>query len=568
MRTSKSLTKTAHETGKSKHKPIGREASKPEPISTFQSSNPRNGSSNSEHEAREKGLQKLEQSAGIQPALFQPEMFTKKFMYLAYHFCCISDSSLSYVISVLLTCVSNLLSGLFLIQPYKSKPEFKIAPNLSGVIIGGSGTKKTPALNAVTKAIYDVEYEYSSASADEIDKLNSQRDRSIRVNNLLNQDMAKLTRTIHSIADESPQQVSELQQKIESFQRLLVHVPNQKFQLRKSIVCSPTEMGLERILAAQSAPLLLINDEISDFLETTCSSTRNAMRATLMTLMDGLGTKSFERANKDTTKLVNRALSIIGTAQPDRLSKLVKKVINNEIPVDGFLSRFALLVTNAEQELPESKFSFSQNNHEKCAQFWARLVRDCNQLSPVASVVPLDRTIVSFSAQAEEVYKEFIQSNQTRITKLKPLHQSLLLKQQSVVPSLALINAVFRKGGLSEFNHEILRVDITKAIAQTEVFESHFITFFKQSNNESYLALKLLEKLSESKSNFDRSHFTVSKIQKQDWSFFKTQESIKKALAVLQKYNQVYKKNRIKSTTGGRPTSFWSLSVAIEHMNS
>lgn len=509
------------------------------------------------HRAHESERKHLLQSAGVSPAKFSQADFNKDFLMLLTYFRFMSSSFLMYLTPFLLGCAGSLLSGLFLIQPFRNRPDFKVVSNMSGLVIGKSGTKKSPALNAVTKAIFEFEKSHMAQAANEISALNKQREVNKLCNRKINDELAKHQLALLSAEENEPERAVDISIAIDSLKQKLIDIEESTYKSRKLVVSSPTQMGLVRTLSEQSTPLILVKDEISDFIETTCGKTGNASRALLMVLMDGQGTESFERANRETVKLVDRSLAIFGSAQPDRLNNFVNKVITGDIPVDGFLSRFQLITAPTELKYSQPK-AMSALTQEKMAKYWDNFIKDCNPFSAVANAQPLQRRTVYFTAEAEDIYRDRIKFNEERSEQLKPLHQSYVSKQQSTIASLALINAVFRQHSVANFDCEINADDVVKAIRQAHVFESHFTVFFKQIGTDSYLAVTLLEKLEKTKSSIDKYNFTVNAIYQQCWSGFKSKEAIKKALNILEEYSMVYKKHH-ENPKGGRPTEYWSL---------
>lgn len=516
-----------------------------------------NDSENAERESYEFNYNALEIAAAVRPSEFKSQMFNDHFMKYVNVFSQASDSHTAYVVATLHACISSLLSGLYLIRPDKGNPSFTISPNLSGLLIGNSGVKKSPALNAITNAIYAREDQIAVLAEEELIKLNRKSELVRRRNNTISQEINKLERAKLRHEDNDHLKAKDLEKEIANLSSKIEDVSQNKFTTRKLVVGSPTLMGLVSILSQQSTPLMLVKDEISDLVCNILSPIGDSQRALFMVLMDGQGTESYERANKEAIKLTERSISIIGTAQPERLNSLITNIHNGKVPNDGFLSRFSLIVyPNTRDSLKNSELLNSAELSESIKK-WEALVAELDIHNPVASIEAISRKTVCFTPQALAAYNKFRCENRIQKDQLHSLYQSLLSKQESIVASLALINAVFRRNSISEFQGNIKENDVKMAIQQVKVYESHFAYFFKLKREESYLALTLLNKIKSSK--FDNTDFTVSQIYKQDWSQFKTKESVESALNRLEELQLASVRHPMKRQDGGRPTIYWSL---------
>ncbi len=422
-----------------------------------------------------------------------------------------------FMATAIVVAIASAIGRSYQIKP-KEHDDWKVTPNLWGVILGGPSFLKSPAISTALKPIKSAEKELQLTYNKELV--------------IYQQEMELFDIELKHAKNEAKECVAN--GKKSDAQKLLSAVnktrPTPPVQHRL-MANDATSEKLGELLKDNPNGILVFRDEFSGFLKITENPSKPNDRSFYLESWNGDGSYTYDRIGRGTIVVESMVISILGTIQPGVYMSYIQKTIKQGSGDDGFAQRFQLSTypdgIDNWKNIDRKPDEIAQDGYNKLI---ATLIEKAK--------LPIHR-VLDFSSDAQKIFNTW--RNELENHKLKnqddhPAIISHLAKYRSLMPSIALIMH------LIEHAHSDVVPPVSKEAAELACkwcvyLESHARRIYSlATNHELTAATLILNKITAGKIN---NRFNVRDIQRKCWSGLNDNELIKKGLELLGEHNYI-----------------------------
>jgi putative DNA primase/helicase len=338
----------------------------------------------------------------------------------------------------------------------KRRDDWRVIPNLWGVVVGRPGVMKSPALSETLKPL------------DRLQALASDLHREAMRDHEIN---AKLDGMKGKDAETKAMKLVTRGNRLEAEQLLMNSASGGEAApvLRRYKVTDSSMEALGEILIENPWGVLAYRDELNGLLRSLDKEGQEGGRAFYLQGYDGNQSYTFDRIGRGRNlHIPSVCIAMLGGIQPGKLASYIRDAVSGGAGDDGLLQRFGLLVwpdvggewINIDR-LPDTP--------AKRAAFDTFHWIDAMQPGTDPETGEPAPAVFRFSADAQAEFDEWRFSFETdlRSGEHHPAMESHLSKYRKLVPALALVCAL--ADGETEVSHDSL----LRALAWAEYLQSH-----------------------------------------------------------------------------------------------
>jgi putative DNA primase/helicase len=430
--------------------------------------------------------------------------------------------------------LSGLIGARAVVAP-KARDDWRVVPNLWGLIVGRPGVMKSPALAQVLAPLQRLEAterELWQAAHDswELD---------CKVAELAGKASEK---EAMKVASKDPAKARALLQPTDT--------PAEP-TMRRYLVNDATVEKLADLLVTNPWGLTVYRDEIHGLLCSMDRQGQEGARGFYLTGYDGNQGHAVDRIGRGESYVPRVCLAMLGGIQPGKVQSYVRDAVAGGAGDDGLLQRFGLAVW------PDIDAGYDHVERwpdtaakQKAWSVFERL----NQLQPATDTEPQEWR---FSPAAQELYREWIIPFETEIRgdELHPALVSHLAKYRKLIPALALIFALVDTPDSGNVIHE---AELIRAMAWGDYLRSHAERLYSAAViPETAGAHALLAKIKAGKLHDSEGvlldAFEPWRVSTKGWARLTSPDEVRKAANVLADYGWLAREVTAPSARGGRP---------------
>jgi putative DNA primase/helicase len=431
--------------------------------------------------------------------------------------------------------ISSLIGARAVVAP-KARDDWRVVPNLWGLIVGRPGVMKSPALGEVLKPLHRLE-------ATERKQWKQTHDEWA-----MDSKLAELTTKANE------QQAGKLAVKDKARARALlvpVETPAEP-QARRYVVNDSTVEALGEILEANTWGLLSYRDEIHGLLSSMDREGQEGSRGFYLQAYDGNQGYTVDRIKRGTHYIPRLCLAMLGGTQPGKAQSYVRDAVSGGAGDDGLLQRFGLAVW------PDVSREFQRVDQwpdTPAKQAAWEVFERLNQLQPASET---DAQEWRFTPEAQALYWEWVEPFETEIRgeELHPALISHLSKYRKLVPALALIFAMVDTPNSGNLIHDR---ELLRALEWADYLRTHAERLYAAAViPETAGAKQLLDKIKAGKlcdgNGVLLEAFTPRLVAVKHWAGLGTPDAVRKAADLLADYGWLARDVLPTGAAGGRPS--------------
>lgn len=434
-----------------------------------------------------------------------------------------------------LVALSSLIGARAVVAP-KARDDWRVVPNLWGLIVGRPGVMKSPALGETLKPLHRLE-------ATEREQWQAAHDAWE-----LDCKVAELA------AETNEKEARRLAAKDPSKARALLtpaDLPEEP-TARRYVVNDATVEKLGEILESNPWGTLSYRDEIHGLLCSMDRQGQEGARAFYLQAYDGNQGYTVDRIGRGTRHIPRACLAMLGGIQPGKVQSYVREAVAGGSGDDGLLQRFGLAVwpdVNREFVYVDQ---WPDTPAKQAA--WAVFER-LNQLQPASDTEPHEWR---FSPEAQTLFVEWLEPFETEIRgeELHPALVSHLAKYRKLIPALALLFALVDTPDSGGVIHER---ELLRALAWGDYLRTHAERLYAAAViPETAGARLLLDKIRSGKladsNGVLLDAFTPRLVAVKHWAGLATPDAVRKAADMLADYGWLAREAVPTGAAGGRPS--------------
>lgn len=477
-------------------------------------------------------------------ALFDPELLPEALrgwvMDIAERMQCPPDFPAAGAIAAL----SSLIGARAVVAP-KQHDDWRVVPNLWGLIVGRPGVMKSPALGEVMKPLHRLE----SAEREQWQAAHEAWELDAKVAELAGKANEKQAA---SLAAKDPAKARALLAPAE--------LPTEP-TMRRYVVNDGTQEALADLLVQNPWGVLVYRDEVHGLL---CSMNRQGQegaRGFYLTGYDGNQGHAVDRIGRGHSYVPRVCMAMLGGIQPGKVQSYVREAVTGGAGDDGLLQRFGLAVWPDIKQEFRLVDKWPDTPARQAA--WAVFER-LNQLLPATDDDPVEWR---FSPEAQAIFYEWWVPFETGIRgdDLHPALVSHLAKWRKLIPALALIFAMVDTPGSGSVIHER---ELIRALAWGDYLRTHAVRLYAAATvPETAGAHALLAKI---KAGSLRDGdgvlwegFTPRLVAVKHWAGLSTPGDVRKAAELLADYGWLARETAPTGSAGGRPSERYLIHPAL-----
>jgi putative DNA primase/helicase len=463
--------------------------------------------------------------------------------------------------TALMISIATLIGTKLGVYPKKNDPDFYVSSTLWGMIIGKSGSMKTPAQSIAMQKIQSLHNNILKESEGKV---------------LAHKKAIKRIQTQINRHEKNGGNLDEIHTLNDQLEDLYANAP----ALQTIIVNDATREALHSAVANTQNGVLLKLDEIKTLFNIIDKFGSEAYRQTLLEFWNGTESLTSLRVGSGHTYTRRGYVSILGGIQPKTLMNYIKTSELKGTADDGFLYRFQLTF---HPQLPPFKDSDNAPNMEivkELGDIMEFLLKwdsqnDPNKMDYRSSYNEI--VGISFDPQAQVIFSQWYEQLMTRIrsdsdhSKRVDFDEDklneLLSKYAAIVCKIALVYHAIEAAPKGEISGFISKLNLLRAIVVSDILEEHgkkiYASGKKGGDGDTNLALMILLKYRSetSRSKAHTSGMSVSNISR-DWFYDNIDKSdIEDALELL--INHGWLESQF-ITGSNRPTTKYKL---IRHVH-
>jgi putative DNA primase/helicase len=434
-----------------------------------------------------------------------------------------------------ITALSGLIGARAVVSP-KQHDDWRVVPNLWGLIVGRPGVMKSPALGEVLKPLHRLESDEREQwqAAHEAWELDCK--------------VAELA------AKQNEKQAANVAAKDPAKARALLAPVDQPTEptMRRYVVNDSTVEALADLLVENPWGLLVYRDEVHGLLCSMDRQGQEGARGFYLTGYDGNQGHAVDRIGRGHSYVPRVCLAMLGGIQPGKVQSYVREAVTGGAGDDGLLQRFGLAVWPDIQQEFKLVDRWPDTPAKQAA--WAVFER-LNQLQPATDTDPVEWR---FSPEAQALFYEWWQPFETGIRgdDLHPALVSHLAKWRKLIPALALIFALVDTPDSGGVIHE---TELLRALAWSDYLRTHAERLYSAAVvPETGAAHALLAKIETGKlvvsDGVLLESFTPRVVASKHWAGLGTPEAVRKAADLLVDYGWLRREVTPTGVAGGRPS--------------
>jgi hypothetical protein len=422
--------------------------------------------------------------------------------------------------------------------------------NISGLIVGDSGTRKSGALDVSKRLLAHLEKGYAEFNA--------------RIKKEYQLELARkeLELKKYKKGTDIDESKIALQAEIKEMQQL--GYPTKLIQTSDSTIES-----LQNLLqyGINHRGIIVLKDEISSLFSTMLTTNRSNDRGFYMEGAKGTGSHKVTRVMRGIVDMERFTLSFIGTAQ----TKLMRKIFvkwRDALGYDGFFERIYLPVLI--WTIPyQNSYHFKQDVRDEMKALFEQI--DAYEIDDVIGnffIKDVDTGIycVKFNHQAQLIFNEFdryIENYEYPTGDDYTLFHSWMRKQKTMVLKVCLIfhiiEEIKRNAKLVHVDSQVSEVTLLRAISLHEYLISHAKIIFSEKDEtviseEKQYAIEILKRIRDGKIIND---MTAAKIINKGWATLKDKSTVESALRLLANHHWITLKETDEGSAGVPTTKLY-----------
>lgn len=431
--------------------------------------------------------------------------------------------------------LSGLIGARAVVAP-KARDDWRVVPNLWGLIVGRPGVMKSPALAQVLAPLQRLEATerelwQAAHEAWELD---------CKVSELAGK---ASEREALKVASKDPAKARALLQPADA--------PAEP-TMRRYLVNDATVEKLADLLVTNPWGLTVYRDELHGLLCSMDRQGQEGARGFYLTGYDGNQGHAVDRIGRGESYVPRVCMAMLGGIQPGKVQSYVRDAVAGGAGDDGLLQRFGLAVW------PDIDRDFNHVDRwpdtAASQRAWAVFER-LNQLHPATDTEPQEWR---FSPAAQELYREWVVPFESEIRgdELHPALVSHLAKYRKLIPALALIFALVDTPDSGNVIHE---AELIRAMGWGDYLRTHAERLYAAAViPETAGAHALLAKIKAGKLHDSEGvlldAFEPWRISTKGWARLTTPDEVRKAANVLADYGWLAREVTAPSAKGGRPS--------------
>ena len=434
-----------------------------------------------------------------------------------------------------ITALSGLIGARAVVAP-KQHDDWRVVPNLWGLIVGRPGVMKSPALGEVLKPLHRLE----AGEREQWQAAHEAWELDCKVAELAGKANEK--------------QAASLAAKDPAKARALLAPVDQPVEptMRRYVVNDSTVEALADLLVENPWGLLVYRDEVHGLLCSMDRQGQEGARGFYLTGYDGNQGHAVDRIMRGHSYVPRVCMAMLGGIQPGKVQSYVREAVTGGAGDDGLLQRFGLAVWPDIQQEFKLVDRWPDTPAKQAA--WAMFER-LNQLQPATDTDPVEWR---FSTEAQALFYEWWQPFETGIRgdDLHPALVSHLAKWRKLIPALALIFALVDTPDSAGVIHE---TELLRALAWGEYLRTHAERLYSAAVvPETGAAHALLTKIETGKlvdsDGVLLESFTPRVVATKHWAGLDTPEAVRKAADLLVDYGWLRREVGQPGAAGGRPS--------------
>lgn len=434
-----------------------------------------------------------------------------------------------------LVALSSLVGARAVVAP-KARDDWRVVPNLWGLIVGRPGVMKSPALGEALKPLHRLE-------ATEREQWKAAHDAWT-----LDCKVAALA------AETNEKEARRLAAKDPAKARALLtpaDLPEEP-TARRYVVNDATVEKLGEILESNPWGTLSYRDEIHGLLCSMDRQGQEGARAFYLQAYDGNQGYTVDRIGRGTRHIPRACLAMLGGIQPGKVQSYVREAVAGGAGDDGLLQRFGIAVWPDVSREFVYVDQWPDTPAKQAA--WAVFER-LNQLQPASDTDPQEWR---FSAESQALFVEWLGPFETEIRgeELHPALVSHLAKYRKLIPALALLFAMVDTPDSGGVIHER---ELLRALAWGEYLRTHAERLYAAAViPETAGARLLLDKIKAGKlcdgDGVLLDAFTPRLVAVKHWAGLSTPDAVRKAADLLADFGWLMREAVPTGAAGGRPS--------------
>lgn len=431
----------------------------------------------------------------------------------------------------------------------KRRDDWLVVPNLWGMIIGPPGILKSPALKEGARHL--------SRLAARASQAHIETERTAMVERTV------IEARIKEAEQRARRGKTDLDGVRADLARLHVELSAAQPCERRYVTQDPTVEKLGELLRSNPRGILVMRDELAGWLRGLERPGREGDREFYLESWNGTGSYTYDRIGRGTVHVPALTVSILGTTQPTKLTRLLVDHAGGGGCDDGLLQRFGLAVW---PDIPASWRNVDEwpdsAARERAWETYERLADEA--LATQVRAVGQDGEIpaLPLAPDALELLNEYRTDLERRLRSGElapwPGFAAHLAKYRSLVPSIALISHLMDVVG-GQCAAEAVSLDAMRtAAAWADYLEAHARRIYGVDLEPGRAAGRVLAARIVCGDIRDRD--SIRAVHQSGWSGLTDLEVLREGLDYLQQLNWLMIENR---ETGGRPSAVIRLHPAI-----
>ena len=428
---------------------------------------------------------------------------------------------------------SSLIGARAVVAP-KARDDWRVVPNLWGLVVGRPGVMKSPALGEVLKPLNRLE----SAERDQW--------------KAVHEEWAVECEVAELVADKKRSEAKKLAAKDPSAAREMLRPPELPPQPmpRRYLVNDATVEKLGELLTGNPWGLLVYRDELHGLLCSMDRQGQEGARAFYLSGYDGNQGHAVDRIGRGEVYIPRVCLSMLGGIQPGKVQSYVREAVAGGAADDGLLQRFGLTVW------PDVSREFCYVDRwpdTEAKRAAVAVFERLDRLRPGSDDEPVEWR---FSPEAQARYEAWVVPFETEIRgdELHPALVSHLSKYRKLVPALALVFALVDTPDSELVIHD---AELLRALAWADYLRTHAERLYSVAvMPETAGAHALLAKIRAGKL---ADGFTPRVVAVKGWAGLASTEAVRKAADMLADYDWLERYVVAPGRAGGRPSESYRI---------
>jgi putative DNA primase/helicase len=426
----------------------------------------------------------------------------------------------------------------------KRHDDWRVIPNLWGVVVGRPGVMKSPALSEVLKPLDRLEMLAND--------LHQEAMRDFEIS-------AKLrAMTEKKVAGEAEKAVKKGD--IEKARHLMMEAADASDddppEPRRYKVTDASVEALGEILMSNPWGVLAYRDELNGLLRALDKEGQEGARAFYLQGYDGNQGYTFDRIGRGMNRRIPAVcIALLGGIQPGKLQAYIHDAVSGGAGDDGLLQRFGLMVWPDVGGEWKNVDRFPDTPARRAAfETFQRL--DAMPPGTDPETGEPGPAVYRFTPEAQAEFDAWRRDFETalRSGEHHPAMESHLSKYRKLVPALALVCA------LADGEEAVSRNSLLRALAWAVYLQSHAARAYGAGTGpQTDAALALLDKI---KGGAVQDGFAGRDVYVKGWAYLNTPESVKQAAAMLCDLGHLRRFDVKPGSSGGRPTATYRINPA------